>query len=69
LNVINQRFLENKGRRIMSLQIVDTNVAFGFPLQPTGSTPVKEELVKPIDAKTQYRVTVSYTVKPVQPQQ
>lgn len=53
----------------MSLQIVDTNVEFGFPLQPTGTSPVKEELVKPIDEKIQYRVTVSYTVKPVQPQQ
>ncbi len=53
----------------MNLQIVDTNVEFGFPLQPTGSTPVKAELVKPIDDKIQWRVTVSYTVRPVQPQQ
>lgn len=53
----------------MSLQIVDTNVEFGFPLQPTGTNPVKEEVVKPISEKIQYRVVVSYTVKPVQPQQ
>lgn len=53
----------------MNLQIVDTNVEFGFPLQLTGSTPVKGELVKPISEKIQYRVTVSYTVKPAQPQQ
>ena len=53
----------------MNLQIVDTNVAFAFPLQPTGTTPVKAELVKPIDEKIQWRVTVSYTVKPAQPQQ
>lgn len=51
----------------MSLQIVDTNVEYGFALQPTGSTPVKEEVVKPITDKIQYRVTVSYTVRPVQP--
>jgi hypothetical protein len=53
----------------MNLQIVDTNVEFDFPLQATGSTPVKAELVKPVSEKIQYRVTVSYTVKPVQPQQ
>ena len=53
----------------MSLNIVDTNVEFGFLLQPTGTTPVKEELVKPVSEKIQYRVTVSYSVQPVQPQQ
>ena len=53
----------------MSLNIVDTNVEFGFPLQPTGTTPVKEELVKPVSEKIQYRVTVSYSVKTAQPQQ
>lgn len=53
----------------MSLQIVDTSVEFGFPLQPTGTAPVKEEVIKPMTEKIQYRVTVSYTVKPVQPQQ
>lgn len=47
----------------MSLQIVDTNVEFGFPLQPTGSTPVKEERVQQISEKLWYRVTVFYTVK------
>ena len=53
----------------MELQIVDSNVEFAFPLQATGSTPVKGEVIKPINEKVQWRVTVSYTVKPVQPQQ
>ena len=47
----------------MSLQIVNTNVEFDFPLQPTGTAPVKEEVVKQISERLWYRVTVFYTVK------
>ena len=35
----------------MNLQIANNKVEFDFPLQPTGSTPVKGELVEPIDEK------------------
>jgi hypothetical protein len=50
----------------MNLQIDDNKVEFAFPLQLTGNTPVKAELVQPIDEKLQYRITVSYTIKPAQ---
>lgn len=50
----------------MSLQIVQSKIQFNFPLQPTGSAPVSEVLVQPVDEKTQLRVKVSYIVKPVQ---
>jgi hypothetical protein len=53
----------------MNLQIVDTNVEFGFPLQATGTTPVKGELIKPISDKIQYKVEVSYTITAAQPSQ
>jgi hypothetical protein len=52
----------------MSLQVIDNNskIQFNFPLQSTGSTPVSEVLIRPVDEKTQLKIKVSYIVKPVQ---
>ena len=50
----------------MDLQIVDTNVEFAFPLQATGTTPVKGQLIKPVSDKIQYKIEVSYTVTAAQ---
>ncbi len=48
----------------MNLQIIGTNVAFDFPLQATGNNSVKEVLFQPISEKLQYKIEVSYIVKP-----
>jgi hypothetical protein len=53
----------------MNLQINGTNVTFDFPLQTTGTNPLKEVLIQPINDKIQYKIEVSYLVKTASAQQ
>ena len=55
----------------LNLEVVNTQVEFEFPLQVTGTTAVKEVLIRPINDKYQYKIEASYTIKThsQQPQQ